>query len=138
MLRRSQPFAEARATASPRTDGVTRRRSVSETKNVNVPVSWQTGVPSARASSTLRRIVSSTIRADDPFASRRNALRSACSASSGRELEVSWIKRASRSTRVQADFPYLSMARSSPYSSLRNGIAKDTFSGLLVLAGSFA
>ena len=64
------------------------RRRDESTKKVSVPVSWQSGVPAARARATFLRIVSSTMRALDPLASRRSALRMARSASAGSELEV--------------------------------------------------
>ena len=89
VLRRSQPFSVAAATAAAMRAGVTVRRRFSETKNVSVPVSWHTGVPAARASATFFRSVSRTRRAEEPFASRRRAFRRACSASSGKELDVS-------------------------------------------------
>ena len=96
-MRRS-PRAVACTTAARIAAGVTRRRSLSSTKKVSVPVSWQSGVACARASRQLARIVFRTTAAELPRASRRSAARSARSVSSGSEELVCRISSANLST----------------------------------------
>ena len=83
------PFSVALRAASEITLRVTFLRSLESTKNVNVPVSWQSGVAFSRARAQLSRIVLRIILAEEPFSSRRIALNIAFSTSSGSDELVS-------------------------------------------------